>query len=605
MARRFRTSGEGAEPMTFSATMRPTAVRIAKKVDFYLLPRPIQDRFVAATRRTAPPSPILFQKAPRTMVWAFLGGSAVVAHAAILLLRAGWGDVGSSMALHGLKLIVLDVLLWGAATYGVVHAMALIRALDSLPYKAGTYLFPGCLVEALGPVLRVWAVVDAESVERLATPAPGLELRMRDGSRVVVLAGNVDEAERADKQLTQTRAELARAVAEDEAHVLAEFDPLHDSALSSPIGPTEMMKPAVPMWTRFDWAVAAVFGVVLGLGLGWARNGMSDDAMYRSVAASASVTTYDAYLAHGGRHSDEVRDVLLPRAELQTAEASGSVEAVQAFAQAHASSKIGPEIDAAMRRAMLAELDKAKKLGTVGALDDFSKKYPDNNLAPELKAARHALYAQAFAGWKKKAQADAATNAFMDRLFAWVEKSGSPACEVRFRLKPSKSLDDADKKAMKSMHYPGPDALPSKYVTTAAMRTREQRVAADVVQGFAGEIPPDVLAVRAGEPLDAAAPNPTGVPTLVIDYSPEWSHVNTVSIKPNTLFAGFNFAFDASFVLPEGAPLQMKVKSWRGAELWKQKYDGMSREDFQQKVYDAMFDGAFDQLDKKLQDTLF
>ena len=605
MARRFRTSGEGAEPMTFSATMRPTAVRIAKKVDFYLLPRPIQDRFVAATRRTAPPAPVLFQKAPRTMAWAFLVGSAVVALVAIFVLRAGWGDVTSSLALHGVKLVVLDVLLWAAATYGVVHAMALIRALDSLPYKAGTYLFPGCLVEALGPVLRVWAVADAESVERLATPAPGLELRMRDGSRVSVLAANVEEAERADKQLTQTRAELARAVAEDEAHVLAELDPLHDSALSSPIGPTEMMKPAVPAWTRFDWAVAAVLGLALGLGLGWARNGMSDDAMYRSVAASGSVPTYQLYLSQGGRHSEDVRDVLLPRAELQTAEASGSVEAVQAFAQAHASSKIGPEIDGALRRAMLAELDKARKLATVAGLDDFARKYPDNNLAPELKTARHALYAQALAGWKKKAQADAGTNAFMERLFAWAEKSGSPACDVRFRLKPSKSLDDADKKAMKSMHYPGPDALPSKYVTTAAMRSREQRVAADVVKGFADEIPPDVLAVRAGEPLDAGAPNPAGVPTLVIDYSPEWSHVNTVSIKPNTLFAGFNFAFDASFVLPEGAPLQMKVKSWRGAELWKQKDDGMSREDFQQKVYDAMFDGAFDQLDKKLADTLF
>ena len=605
MARRFRTSGEGAEPMTFSATMRPTAVRIAKKVGFYLLPRPIQDRFVAATRRTAPPSPILFQKAPRTLVWAFLGGSAVVALAAILLLRVGWGDVTSATALHGVKLIVLDVVLWAVATYGVVHAMAIIRALDSLPYKAGTYLFPGCVVEALGPVLRVWAVIDAESVERLATPAPGLELRMRDGSRVAVLAQNAEEAERADKQMTQTRAELARASAEDEGHVLAELDPLHDSALSSPIGPTEMMKPAVPAWTRFDWAVAAVLGAVLGLGLGWARNGMSDDAMYRSVATSASVTTYEQYLAQGGRHSDEVRDVLLPRAELQTAEASGSVEAVEAFAQAHATSKIGPEVDAALRRAMLAELDKAKKPGTVAALDDFASKYPDNNLAPELKAARHALYAQALAGWKKKAQADAGTNAFMERLFAWVEKSGSPVCEVRFRLKPSKSIDDADKKAMKSMHYPGPDALPSKYVTTAAMRAREQRVAVDIVKGFAAEIPPDVLAVRAGEPLDAAAPNPTTLPTLVIDYSPEWSHVNTVSIKPNTLFAGFNFSFDASFVLPDGAPLQMKVKSWRGAELWKVKDEGLSREDFQQKVYDSMFDGAFDQLQKKIEDTLF
>jgi hypothetical protein len=598
-------SASGAEPMSFSATMRTTSVRIAKKVAFFLLPRPVQDRFVAATRRTAPPTPILFQRAPRTRVWAYLGGSGLMTLVAILLLRVGWGDVQSSMAMHGAKLLALDVLLWGVAAYGVVHAMALVRALDSLPYKAGIYLFPGCLVEALGPVLRVWAVADAEAVERTTTGAPGLELRMGDGSRVSIGAGNVDDAERAAKQLTQSRAELARAVADNDPQILAELDPLHDSALSSPIGPTEMMKRTVAAWTRFDWAIAAALGLVLGVGLGWARNGMSDEKMYRVVATTASVPMYREYLAQGGGHSEGIRDVLLPRAELVTAESEGTVEAVQAFSRTHASSKIGPEIDAALRRAMLVELDKARKVGTVGALDDFSRKYPDNNLGPELKAARHTLYAQALAGWKKKAQADAGTNAFMERLFAWVEKSGSPACEVRFRLRPPKSLDDADKSAQKSsMHYPGPDALPSKYLTTAAMRSREQRVAGDLVKGFGDEVTPDVLAVRAGEPLAADAPNPSAMPTLVIDYSPEWSHVNTVSMKPNTVFAGFNFTFDASFLLPEGAPLQMKVKSWRGAELWKMKDEGISREDFQQKVYDAMFDGAFDQLDKKLQDTL-
>jgi hypothetical protein len=591
--------------MTFSATMRPTAVRIAKRVDFFQLPRPVQDRFVAATRRAAPPAPVLFERAPRTTVWVSLGASAVIALVALVLLRAGWGDVTSPLALHGVKMVVVDVLLWSGAAYGVVHAMALLRATDSLPYKAGTYLFPGCLVEALGPVLRVWAVADAEGAERLPAPGMGIELRMRDGSRVSVRSTSAEEAERAERQLTQTRTELARAIAQNEQQVLAELDPLHDSALSSPIGPTEIMKRALPAWTRIDWAVAVAIGAVLGLGLGWARNGMSDDAMYRSVAASASVPMYQKYLSQGGRHTEDVRDVLLPRAELTMAASQGSVEAVQAFASAHPGSKIQPEIDAALRRAMLAELDKAKKVGTVAALDEFARKYPDNTLGPELKAARHALYAQALAGWKKKAQADAPTNAFMERLLAWVEKSGTPTCEVRFRSRTSRSLEDADKQVMKSNHYPGPDALPSKYVTMAALRQREQRVAADVVQGFAGEIPPDVLAVRAGDPLAPDAPNPTTVPTLVVDYSPEWSHVNTVSTKPNTLFAGFNFAFEATFVLPEGAPLAMKVKSWRGAELWKIKDDGMSREDFEQKVYDSMFDGAFDQLSKKLQDTLF
>jgi hypothetical protein len=575
---------------------------IVKRVDFYLLPRPVQDRFVAATRGTAPPMPILFERAPRAKVWAFLGGGAVVSLLALLLLRAGWGDVSSPIALHGARLATVDVLLWIAAAYGVVHAMALLRAPDSLPYKAGIYLFPACVVEGLGPVLRVWTVGDAESVAR-TQPAAGIELRMHDGSRVAVRARNAEDAERAERQVTQTRAELARAMADEDPHLLAELDPLHIGALSSPIGPTEAMTHAAPAWTRFDWAIAAGLGVVLGLGLEWGRNGMSDDAMFRAAEGSASVAAYQQYLSQGGRHVEEVRDVLLPRAELQTVAAQGSVEAVEAFARAHPSSKIDPEIHAALRRMIGGELDKATRIGTVAALDEFARKFPDSNLGPELRAARHALYAQALAAWKAKARPDAAKSAFMDRLFAWVEKSGSPACEVRFRSRPSRSLDDADKQVMKSSHYPGPDALPSKYVTMAAMRQREQRVAGDVAQAFAAEISPDLLAMRAGEPLAGDAPNPATVPTLVIDYSPEWSHVNTTSLKPNTVFAGYNFAFDAAFVLPEGEPMEVKVKSWRGAELWKMKDESLSREDFEQKVYDLMFDGAFDQLDKRLQDT--
>ncbi|HEY8038324.1 MAG TPA: hypothetical protein VIF15_00950 [Polyangiaceae bacterium] len=574
-----------------------------KKVDFYRLPRPVQDRFVAATRRTAPPAPLLFRRAPRTTAWAYLGGSALLAAVAALLLRLGWGDVASPLARHGAKMIAFDVLLWGAAAYGIVHAMALLRTLDVLPFKAGTYLFPGCVVEALGPVLRVWAVGDAEAIERLATPVPALALRMRDGQRVVIPAGSVEAAGRADDALAQARGDLARAVAEDDAHVMAELDPLHDSALSSPLGPVEMMKYLVPAWTRFDWAIAAGIGVALGLGLAETRNAMSDDAMFRTVATAGTIPAYQQYLAQGGRHSDEVRDTLLPRAELHDAEAQGTIDAVEAFAKTHADSKIGPEIDAALKRAMLVELEKAKRLGTVAALDDFARKYPDNKLDAELKAARHALYAQALAAWKKKAQADAATSAFVERLLAVAEKSGSPACEIRFRQRPSKTLDDADKAAMKNNHYPGPDALPSHYVTTAAMRAREQRVADDLAKGFASEFSADVLAVRAGEPLAPDAPMPSAVPSLVVDYAPEWSHVNTVSLRPPTIFAGVNFAFEASFVLPDGAPLTLKTKSWRGAELWKMKDDGLSRTDFQQKVYDAMIDGAFDQLEKRLQDT--
>jgi len=316
------------------------------------------------------------------------------------------------------------------------------------------------------------------------------------------------------------------------------------------------------------------------------------------------VADYQSYLARGGRHSDEVRDILLPRAQLRDAEAQGSVEAVKAFAAAHPSSKIAPEVDAALRRMMLAALDRAKKAGTVAALDDFARKYPDRVVDRELKSARHALYAQALAAWKAKSDTDPAAKAFMERLLTWAEKNGVTS-EVRFRLKPSKSLDDADKSAIKSGHYPGADARPSKFVTPDVLRPREERVEQSLAQAFGVAFPSDVLVLKPGDPLDADAPAPTKPPTLLIEYSPEWSHMNAATVKPNTVFAGFNFTFDAAFALPEGAPLKVVVKAWRGPEAWKINAEGMTREDFEQKVYDAMIDGAFDQLDKKLEDTFF
>jgi hypothetical protein len=574
-----------------------------KKIDFYRLSRPMQDRFAAATRRLAPPAPLLFGPAPRTRAWGYLGASVLFAAAAALVLHMGWGEVSSPLALHGTKALAVDVALFAAAAYCVVHAAAILRGLEVMPWRPGMFLFPAAVVDARRPVLQVWPVSDAAAVERIASP-PGLALRMQDGGRVVVPAESVAEVERADTALQALRSDLAKATAAQDPHMLAELDPLHDSALSSPIGPTEAMKRTLPAWIRLDWAIALAIGAAAGLGLGTTRNSMSDEAMYRALVAAGNIPDYESYLTHGGRHSDEVRDVLLPRAQLQQAEAQGTVEAVQDFAASHPASKIGPEIDAALHRVMLAELEKAKKVGTVAALDQFTRKYPDRTVARELKAARHALYAQALAAWKEKTETDPSAKAFMERLLAWAEKNGATS-EMRFRLKPSKSIDDADKSAVKSGHFPGPDALPSKYVVPAALRPREEKVEQSLAQAFAAAFPSDVLVLQPAEPLAADAPVPTKVPTLVVEYSPEWSHSSMASMKPDTVFAGLNFTFDSSFSLPDGAPLKVTVKAWRGAELWKIKGDGMTREDFEQKVYDSMIDGAYDQLGKKLEDTFF
>jgi len=575
---------------------------VRSKIDFFSLSRPVQERFAAATRLAAPPAPLLYERAPRKAAWAYLGASVALILVFALLLAVGWGDVRSPLALHGIKWLLVDGLLLAAASYGVLHAVGLLTSLESLPFRPGKYLFPGCAVDARGPVLQVWDMSDSGGVERVGPPSPGLALKMRDGSRVVVPARSVKDAERAEAALAPLRQRLADAIERGDQHTLAELDPLHDSAMSSPIGPTEKMKPRVSMWTRVDWAIALVVGLALGHALGTTRNSISDDAMYQTVLADGSAAAYRQYLAQSGRHAQDVEQLLLPRAELHDAEAAHDIAAVQAFSEAHPSAKISADVDAALRRLLLSELDKAKDAHTVAALDAFSHQYPVAPVAPEWGAARHSLYLQALASWKKKPHTEA-TSALMERLLGWSEKNG-PSVEMRFQLQPSTSMDDADASARKSGHYPGNDALPSSFVTADALAPRQQRVAEAIAASFADAFPADVLAMRPGEPLAPdAAPLPR--PALVVSYAPEWSHATTPCLKPDTVFVGLIFAFDGTLAVPDGKPpLKLSVKSWRGSESWKVKPEGRTREEFEQKVYDGMIDGAFDQLAKKLTDAL-
>jgi hypothetical protein len=577
-----------------------------KKTDFYRLPRPVQDRFAAATRRAAPPAPLLFEPAPRTRVWAFLGAGAGLTVFAIVLLEVGWGNVASALSIHRAGMLVVDALIFAAAAYCVLHAVAILRTMESMPWRPGMYLFPASVVDARDPVLHVWAVADSEAVERVTSPHPGLALKMRDGSRVVIGAAGAAEVERADSNLAARRGELAQAIAEENPHLLAELDPLHDSALSSPIGPSAPMKRTTPTWVRLDWAVAAGLGVLLGLGIGDMRNAMSDAAMYRGIAGGGTVAQLKEYVSRGGKHSDDVTDVLLPRAELKGAQAEQTIGAIKDFAKAHPDSKIGPEIDSALRQAELVELDKAKAVGTVSALDAFAKAYPDKLVDREVAAARHALYVKAFAAWGEKAQVDPPTRAFVQRLLGWAEKNG-PGCQVLFRVQPSKSMDDADKSVIKSGHYPGPDAKPSHYVTPEMLHPREDTVTKDLAQAFADAFPGDVLSLQVHDTLAGDAQPPSNVPVLLIEYSPEWTRATNACTKPPTVFAGLAFTFDSSFALPDGsAPAKLSTRVLRGPELWKIHFtEGMSREDYEKAVYDAMLDGAFSYLEKKVKDFFF
>src|SRR5438445_143983 len=142
--------------------------------------------------------------------------------------------------------------------------------------------------------------------------------------------------------------------------------------------------------------LTATIGIVLAPGIWFLRNSGSDRQMLAHASKTRDAKSYREYLARGGRNG-EVREVLLPRAELSEAAKDGTVEAIEKFIATHPNSHIQGEVSGALRQAMLGELEAAKKAGTVSALTDFAKLHPNNLVDVELRQAIHGVYQAALA----------------------------------------------------------------------------------------------------------------------------------------------------------------------------------------------------------------
>jgi hypothetical protein len=572
------------------------------KVDFYTLPRTVQDRFLASARGAALPAPIMFVPASRRSFFTWLGAASGLALMAFVVARIGLGDVESSVAMHGPAIVAIYALLFAGGAYGLVRALEIYRAQKSLPWVAGIYVFPACIVDASSHKLRVWSMQELADVTRTPTPVNTFHFVFAGGQRVSLPVKDLDLAERTEHALAVARAHLADVVA-DPAKSIAALDPLHDAAISSPLAPTQPLKREVPMWARFGWVAAAAFGFAVGPLLGLARNGASDAKMFDVVTDADSIDLYKRYLAQGGKRSADVRDVLLPRAELREAEKALTVESIQAFAKAHPKSKIQGEIDVALRKRLVWELDKAKRDKTVASLDAFAKRYPDHKLDGDLRAAKHVLYANALKAYKEKAP-DADAAAAMERVLAFAEKNG-PAFEVRVRMRASKSLSNADAAIEKNRYFAGKNTLPSRYFERARLDARETAIAQPLVDEIKATFPADILAPKMGAKIDDGDLPRFTVPTLLVDYGVEWSHVQVASTKPRGAFAGVNVPFEASMQVPDGSqPYKVRQSFWRPSpEPWR--YKDIAPGELADKVYDTMTDAIFESMKKKAYSGFF
>lgn len=543
-----------------------------KSIEFYDLPRAVQERFISASQAALAPAPLAVKVASgyvglRWFLAALAGFVLTIAY----VLR-GFGDLAHGGALaSGLQ----------AAIYGVGFTLSfacLSRGLTlrdralSLPFTRATYLFPVGVIRAESATLELHSLADLERVE--ASPT-ALELSFKAGARFAFPAKTAEQAEMAKEAVTRSKERLGEAQREDSMRELAALDPLCQTRFPSPFSTGVPFKRPALAWTAALFGMAIVSGAALGVGVWKIRNIVSEGRIAAAAHQDGSAAAFRTYLERGGTRQDIV-DTHLPRAELREAEAQGNVPALERYIAEHPDSKIGSEVATALRNALLRELESAKAAGTLASLNDFAARFPRHEaVAQELGAARHAVYERAAARaasltierGRRNDPAD-----FVRRLVDYVEKNG-PRVELRFRSQLNKTTKRADTQVRESSYFSGQVSVPSQYFDEQHMRAREKLLAPLMIESLQSLFAPEVVRFEHGEPLPAIGmeedetplPEPS-VPTLFVDQLTELSGSVAV-MKPRALFTNAAMFVSTDFVIPgDASKLSVKVQTWRAPD---------------------------------------
>lgn len=544
----------------------------ARRVEFFKLSRAIQDRFVGSAGNVFTPLPLLYQHVTPKVPLYWAGASVASLVALVIVARSGYGDLASGLSSHGFVACIVYILLIASVIGCAVRAVHLRKRITALPYRPGLYAFPMCLVDARSERFDVLEMTALVAATAMPGPPAKVLLQFQSGRKVELAVDSAQAAEAAVASINGTKEEVRAALERNDPGELVGLDPLHQPRFSSPVAPRDAYLAYAPPWAKFFFALGLGVGIVVGPVMWLARNSGSDTKMYKTASRANDVDSYKAYLAHGKGHTDEVRDTLLPRAELQPAIAQGTPAALLAYIASHPDSKIKPEVDAALRTALLASLADAKRSGTLAALASFATKYASQRsfVQKELAAAMHDVYARELAAYEVKAPTkDKAVVPFIEKLFAWAEAHG-PTVEIKARRRTNSNLDKADKFLEKVPTFMGQVSYPTRYFDAAHSQKREVAAMNVFADRLAGTFSKELIEFKlAGEGPDPAQPVPAfAVPTLLITHVEDWSTLTYETKVPRGCFVGIIYHFEVEFYLPSDAkPYKWKQDIGKGAPL--------------------------------------
>lgn len=564
-----------------------------QSMDFFSLERSIQERFIASARSEAQPLPLTMQKArtPRSaLLWGAGCGLCLVA--LVILSSLGYGDLDSPLALHPPKLVAGYIFLAAASAFCAQRVLVTLTAARSLPYLPGLYMFPSGLIDARVPRFVVRPLHELAKVH--ANDAT-LSLEFVDKSRFRFRLPNAQRAREVERAISDLRDRSKAAPSSTRTRELALLDPLCDSGFRNPFSPTESMKPPAPRRISFKRLAWVIVGAAFGFCAFAFRNTIAERTLYIEARAEDSKPAYLAYLKRGGSRAD-VRDLLLPQAELAEVVAGGSLEALERFAVSRESSAVSKQIEAALGHALRKGLERARDQGNFGALEEFRRKHGQHpSIAPAIELAIEANLKGHLESFERVAQPKPEVRAFFKRLLEYRARH-EERVEVRFRRRLAKSVERAETLIRKSRYFAGDDSLPAQYFDATRSQGREEPVARQILAALQRPFPSDLLNFQLAPPMqDSGAELPSvSVPTLLITHATEMSGGYLLK-KPRAALTGVSILFWVTFQIP-GDPeaIRFKLSTWNVPNVRRSHdFQGYSA------IYDEMGARAFERLPKK------
>lgn len=559
-----------------------------QQVDFFKLPRAVQDRVVGGMRGEFPPSPLARLGAKRVVPWLWLAlfGAGMLGLA--ILLGLGFGSL-SERGRQGAPFLVGYVAAAFAAMFGAIGALSQLVRAGLVPFPRGTFLYATRILFTEQHPIRTVVLPPDATVDVVPSG-----LTVKASGVTYLFPCDAMQASAAMGAIAAVAASRAEQPGEND--FVDEQDPLHQPRFASPVGESEALVFRLPSWIRFGWAIALGLAVVVGGVAFGVRNTKSDKKMFQLAREQNTVAAYRAYLLHGKAYRGDVEKTLLPRAELHEAVQAANPEAILAFEKAHPDVAIAHEVQMAKKAALLEELGRRERAGNLTAVRVFSQAFPGAGLEAEEKLAIGRLYrkvAEKVAGKSPEAAL------VLSAALQYAEKHG-PEANVVWQGKPSKNLANLEKVLVRVPEYMGDQSKPSKHYDDAALQKRGAAFGEAFAAAVAEVIPVEYLQFKV-----AAAPN-SAVPTLLVTEQLEWSGYTLRSKKPRGVYVGMQFLYDATLSVPQSA------KSYRQHFVVGRRItDPMLKEfekaepGFEAKLYLRMLDEAHDEVQKKLDAALF